>query len=152
VTHIYVFNIVQGLICLYALTMGGWPERCGAILLLAATGATLMLAFEPSTHFRTTDMREVAIDIVLMGGLITIAMLANRFWPLWLAALHLLGIGIHGVRGLDANLMPWMYGMAEGKIAYPMLGILGIGVLRHQIRVARHGRDPDWAFSWRDFR
>ncbi|WP_343529042.1 hypothetical protein [Sphingomonas sp.] len=148
-THIYVFNMFQALVCLYALAKGGWPERWAAILLASASVATIVLAFEPVTHFRTIDMRELAIDVFLMSGLFVVAILANRFWPLWLAALHLLGIGIHGVRGSDPALVPWMYAVAEGKIAYPMIGLLAVGVLRHRLRLARYGRDPDWSFSWR---
>ena len=35
---------------------------------------------------------------------------------LWLAALHLLAVGIHGVKGFDTALMPWMYAQAGGKL------------------------------------
>ncbi|MGE7206364.1 hypothetical protein ACQKJZ_11865 [Sphingomonas sp. NPDC019816] len=148
-THIYVFNLLQSLVCLYALALGGWPERSIAIILLAASVATLLLPFDPATSFRSVEKLELIIDLGLMGGLIVVALLANRFWPLWLAALHLLAIGIHGVRGFDTAMVPWMYAAAGGKLAYPMIGLLAAGVLRHRMRVARYGRDPDWTLPWR---
>jgi hypothetical protein len=150
-THIYVFNLVQGLICLCALWLGGWPERWTAIFLLGASVATILLPFDPSRSFRTVETLELLIDVSLMAGLISVALLANRFWPLWLTALHLLAIGIHGVKGFDTALVPWMYAAAGGKIAYPMIALLAIGVLRHRLRLARYGRDPDWTLPWRGY-
>ncbi|WP_230481357.1 hypothetical protein [Sphingomonas sp. Leaf21] len=148
VIHILVFNIVQGAVCLYALLLGGRPERWIAVMLLAASLATWLVPFDPSTSFRSVDMLTLGIDLTLMIGLIVVAMRANRFWPVWLAALHLLALGIHGVRGLDSDLMPWMYAAAAGKLAYPMILILALGVMRHRRRLALYGRDPDWARSW----
>ncbi len=151
-THIYVFNILQALVCLYALTLGGWPERATAVILLCASVATIVLPFDPSTSFRSVETLELVIDVTLMGGLMAVALLANRFWPLWLAALHLLAVGIHGVKGFDPALMPWMYAQAGGKLAYPMLVLLAAGVLRHRLRLARYGSDPDWSPPWRNIR
>ncbi|MDQ1158699.1 hypothetical protein QE385_003026 [Sphingomonas sp. SORGH_AS 950] len=148
-THVYVFNFLQGLVCLYALTLGGWPERTTAVILLCASVATVVLPFDPSTSFHRVEALELGIDLALMMGLTGVALLANRFWPLWLAAFHLLAVGIHGVKGFDPALMPWMYAAAGGKLAYPMLVLLGMGVLRHRIRLARYGTDPDWTLPWR---
>lgn len=151
-THIYVFNFLQGLVCLYALTLGGWPERATAVILLCASVATVALPFDPTTSFHRVETLELVVDLTLMAGLMAIALLANRFWPLWLAALHLLAVAIHGVKGFDTALMPWMYAAAGGKLAYPMILLLATGVLRHRIRLARYGNDPDWTLPWRDER
>ncbi|HIV76324.1 MAG TPA: hypothetical protein H9899_02245 [Candidatus Sphingomonas excrementigallinarum] len=151
-THVYIFNLIQALVCLYALTMGGWPERATAVILLFASVATIVLRFDPSTSFHSVETLELVIDLTLMFGLMAIALLANRFWPLWLAALHLLAVGIHGVKGLDPMLVPWMYAAAGGKLAYPMLLLLAAGVMRHRWRLARYGSDPDWTLPWRDIR
>lgn len=151
-THIYVFNLLQALVCLYALTLGGWPERATAVILLFASVATIILPFDPMTSFRRVETLELIIDLALMIGLMAIALLANRFWPLWLASLHLLAVAIHGVKGFDSGLVPWMYAAAGGKLAYPMLFLLAMGVLRHRIRLARYGTDPDWSLPWRDLR
>ncbi|MBZ6380673.1 MAG: hypothetical protein MIK27_10910 [Sphingomonas sanguinis] len=123
-----------------------------AIMLFLASIATWLLPFDPSTSFQSVESFELMIDLALMGGLITVALLANRFWPLWLAALHVLAIGIHGVRGFDAALMPWMYAAAGGKLAYPMIALLAMGVTRHRQRLARYGQDPDWILPWQDAR
>ncbi|WP_374295419.1 hypothetical protein [Sphingomonas sp.] len=144
--HIYVFHAFQTLVCIYALVAGGKPERAVAVMLLVASFATLALPFDAGS-FHALEVVGLIIDLGLMGGLVAVALVANRFWPLWLAAIHLLAIGIHGVKALDAGLMPWMYAGAGGKLAYPMLIILAAGVMRHRTRIVRQGSDPDW--SWR---
>ncbi|MDQ1229984.1 hypothetical protein [Sphingomonas sp. SORGH_AS_0879] len=148
--HVYIFNTLQAVVCLYALLRGGRPERWTAIMLFVASVATYLVPFDPATSFRSVDMAGLVIDLALMAGLVVVAAVANRFWPLWLAALHLLAIGVHGVRGLDPGLMPWMYAVAAGKLAYPMILVLALGVMRHQRRLALYGHDPDWSLSWRE--
>ena len=88
----------------------------------------------------------LAIDIVTLLALVAIALTANRYWPLYVAALQLLTIAIHGVKAYDAQLPQWMYISANGKLAYPTLILLVAGVVRHRKRLGEWGRDPDWSF------
>lgn len=147
--HIYVFYAVQALICLFAFVSGGRPERLAALLLLLAALGNAALPNHPGVSFHMVEGPAALIDLVLMASLVALSVRANRFWPLWLAALQLLAIAIHGVKAFEPVLVPWMYAGAAGKIAYPMMAVLMMGVWRHRRRIAEFGADPDWSpLTW----
>jgi hypothetical protein len=143
--HILVFAIIQALVCIYVFFRGGSPERITASLLLVATGLTYAVPFDPAQGWLYVRLPILVVDMALLVGLCAVAARANRFWPIWLSALHLVAIAVHGVRALDPSLIPWIYGVAIGKIAYPMLLILLVGSARHHRRKRRHGRYADWS-------
>lgn len=142
--HILVFNLIQVLICGYAVWRGGQPERVVAVLLLVAAGLTYALPVVPR-EFDQLHWRVMAIDLVLLGALVGVALYAARFWPLWLAAVHLIAIAVHGAKAYRPMLLPWMYAVAVSQVAYIMLGLLLVGTIRHQQRRAAVGIDPDWS-------
>lgn len=143
--HILVYNLVQALVCLYALARGGSPERLVAIMFLVAAGATYLVPFVPNHSWHSVRVPILLIDLALLAGLVGIAVRANRFWPIWIGALHLLTVAVHGIRAIDPAFVSWMYGAAIGKIAYPMLLLLLIATARHRRRLLDRGRDPDWS-------
>ena len=144
-THILVFNLVLFGACLYALAAGGAPERWTAAVFLGGALMTFLLPFQPNVSYHTVHLRILAVDCLVLLGLVGIALRADRFWPLYVSALHLLTIAIHGVKALDPTLVPWMYAGASAKIAYPMLVLLALGVIRHRHRLALFGSDRDWS-------
>ena len=140
-THIIVFNLLLVAICGYALVGGGSPERATAAVFLIAALASYLA---PYRHFRELEIALFAIDLVTFFALVAIALRADRFWPLYVSALQLLTIAIHGVKAYQPTLVNWMYGGASSKIAYPMIVLLAIGVMRHRVRIAGRGAEPDW--------
>lgn len=142
-THIIVFNLLLGAACLYAFTRGGAPERLTAAVFLIAACASY---YAPFSRYRQVEMTLFAIDLVTLVALAVIAARADRFWPLYVSALQLLTLMIHGAKAYQPELVHWMYGGASGKIAYPMIVLLVIGVVRHRRRLGEWGRDPDWSF------
>ena len=144
-THILVFNTFLGIACCYALARGGAPERLTALMLLAAAAATYLVPFVPDRSWRALRVEILLVDLALMGGLVAVAVRAARFWPIWLASLHLLTLCVHALRAVDPRFVSWMYGGAIGKIAYPMLLILMVGTARHRARLRDRGTDPDWS-------
>ncbi|HVF92932.1 MAG TPA: hypothetical protein VM900_01315 [Sphingomonas sp.] len=141
-THIIVFNLLLVAACGYAFVAGGAPERLTAAVFLVAAAATYVA---PYRQFREWEIALFAIDVATLVALAAIAARADRFWPLYVSALQLLTLGIHGVKAYQPALVHWMYGGASGKIAYPMLALLAVGVLRHRRRLTQHGSDPDWS-------
>ena len=91
------------------------------------------------------DWGGLTIDLAFLASLIVIAVRADRFWPLWLAALQLVAIGVHGVRAYDPHILPIVYARIVGEIAYPMLALLVIGTVRHHSRALRFGGERDWS-------
>jgi len=142
--NVIVYNLMLAAMLAYAAMRGGQPERLAAFGWAAASLATLALPFDPYRTFHHIDPLEVAIDVAVLVWLVAIAAIANRFWPMWVAALHLLGVAVHGVKAYEPDLLPSVYALAVGKIAYPILAIIIVGVFRHQDRSRRVGRYRDW--------
>ncbi len=145
--HILFYYAVALATCGFALRHGGLPERIVAIAFLLAAIVSSVIAFSMRDAFQSVDGALFAMDLVLLAGLVGIAACANRFWPIWISALHLLTIAVHGVKAYDPTLVPWMYAAAVSKIAYPMLALLLIGTERHRRRKACYGNDPDWSIA-----
>lgn len=145
-THILVFNLVLLATCGYALFAGGAPERWTATVFVTGALATFAVPdFYPSGPYRQVEPILLAIDAVMLCALVVVALRADRYWPLYVSALHLITLAIHGVKAVDPSLVPWMYAGASGKIAYPMLLMLAFGALRHRQRIALFGSDRDWS-------
>ncbi|WP_380783505.1 hypothetical protein [Sphingomonas sp. R86520] len=143
--RIAVFYLVQIIITLLAIRRGGAPERIVGLALLSATIGTTLIPFEPHQTFHGINWYALYIDGVLLAVLLVIAARADRYWPLWLAALQVVTIGIHGVRAYDPFFLPIVYARLAGDIAYPMLALLLVGIVRHD----RRSGDADWSpFKW----
>lgn len=143
--HVWLFNLFLLVVCAYAFWAGGAPERWTALLFVAGVIVTSLIPFRQQHSFHSVFWLLLAVDAAMLVGLVGIALHANRFWPLYVSALHLVTLAIHGVKALQPDLVPWMYAVANGKIAYPMLVLLAVGALRHRDRLARFGSDRDWS-------
>ena len=144
-SHVLVYYAIALATCWFAFRHGGRPERLVAAAFLLAAIVSSVLAFSARPAFRSVDGALLSVDLALLAGLVAVAMFANRFWPIWISALHLLAITVHGVRAYDPTLVPWMYAAAISKIAYPMLAVLIVGTERHRRRRWSYGCDPDWS-------
>ena len=141
-THILVFNLILVAACLYAFWAGGAPERATALVFLIAATASYL---RPYTGSNAAEPQLALIDALTLVALTIIAVKANRFWPMYQSALQLLTLAIHGVKLVHPGLAHWMYINAYGKLAYPTLALLAIGVLRHRRRIVVFGSDRDWS-------
>ncbi|MDE0878640.1 MAG: hypothetical protein OSB00_08240 [Sphingomonas bacterium] len=143
-THIIVFNGLLIASIAYAMLKGGAPERLIAtIFLIAATASYLA----PYSGYHVLEADILLIDAIALLALIAVALVANRYWPMYEAALQLLTVAIHAVKAYNPELAYWMYGGASAKIAYPTLIILVIGVARHRKRLIGTGVDRPWSHS-----
>jgi len=144
VIHIVIFNVVQLAVAFYAFRRGGAPERWVGALMLLANIATAFRPYNAATSFGSLDAYLFGIDLLLLLAFAALALTADRFWPMWVAALQLDAVAIHMVRGIDPEMVPYVYAWLTGQIAYPMMAILAIGTTRHQRRLSASGSDPDW--------
>lgn len=144
-THVILFNLLLFAACGYAFWAGGAPERWTAAVFVFGATATAFLPFQQRLSYHAVFLPLLAVDAAMLLGLTGIALRANRFWPLYVSALHMLTLAIHGVKAFQPSLVPWMYAGASSKIAYPMLVLLAIGALRHRDRITRLGSDRDWS-------
>ena len=143
--HVMLFNLLLLGVCGYACWAGGAPERWTALVFVLGAIATAVLPFEQRFSYHSVFWPLLSVDLGMLIGLIGIALRANRFWPLYVSALHVITVAIHGVKAFQPGLVPWMYAGASSKIAYPMLILLAAGAWRHRHRLIRFGSDRDWS-------
>jgi hypothetical protein len=144
---IEVFIILVMLLAVQAAWRGGAPERLASAAMLAATIATMLANTGMALPFREIEWRLLWIDAALLVALALIAMFADRFWPLWVAALQALAVSAHAARGVDPQILPFAYWLLLGKLSYPMILMLGIGIERHQWRKRRGFPELAWSNS-----
>lgn len=94
----------------YAFWRGGRPEKQAAATLLA------MLVFDRAYHalgaetgYFEVDVFHVFNDGWALLALLSIALTADRFWPLWIAALQVIAFCAHYVRIADLTVPPIVY-------------------------------------------
>lgn len=143
-----LFNTLLFMACAYALWRGGMPERICAGLLF--TGVVATLAAAPALQWSNKDVEWgiFLIDGSLLICLLMLALHANRFWPMWAAAIHSLAVLAHVTKALAPEISPLFYATLAMGSAWPPLILLAVGTWRHHQRVAAGTQDPDWT----DFR
>lgn len=137
-----VFGILQLCVLIYAWRRGGWPERVCASATTFALVIGWALPFDPGTSYRTVETARLAIDGALCLILVGVALWADRFWPLWVAALQLLSVAVHGVRAMDPSILPSVYGLVIEQFGWPIVALMWVGVLRQDYR-QKVQRAPD---------
>ncbi len=130
--------------CLYALARGGTPERAAVGILVSAVVAS---AITPSTglhRFFQLELGMLVVDTCLFLAMTVLALKAQRYWPMWLAAVKLNTVMTH-LLILSPSLMPWSYAVANAAWSYPSPLLIAIGAVRHRQRLKRYGVDPAWS-------
>lgn len=143
--RVLIFNLLQIGATVYALRRGGAPERMvGLALLLGAVG-TRLLQSDLVQRFVAVEVGVAAVDVALLAALLAVALLADRFWPLWIAALQALGAGSHLVRLVDGDILRVVYAFLSAIASYPMLAILVFATSRHDRRERVNGPERSWS-------
>lgn len=142
---IVLFNILLIVTCGYALVRGGAPEQAAAIMLFTAAAATLALNLVAPLVFENLESGVLVIDCVLLAGLIVLSLYADRYWTLWLAALHAFAVAVHLARAANPHLLPFVYLVAAGLMSVPMQLGLVWATWRHHKRKMANGTDNAWS-------
>jgi hypothetical protein len=122
--------------CSYAAWCGGWPERAGAAIMIAATVLTIIAA---TTFTPTWDKPEAGIflvDLMMLAALVNLALYSDRYWPIWVTSFHLIAVTIHLATLVDRSVAALAYANAAEFWAYPMMAGLAFGTWNHR----RHQR------------
>lgn len=122
--------------CGAALVWGRKYERIAALVFIAATVASILTESPAEGRYNGIEMSDLIVDSGVLVAVVTIALMSDRFWPLWAAGLQLVDSMSHVLKAVDADLIPKVYGAAERFWSYPILLILLIGAWRqHQRRL-----------------
>jgi hypothetical protein len=144
----WYFRLLLVLCCGYAWWKGGGPERAAAAIYVAGVVLTHLAQNVSGTWWSSVEAGIFAVDVAVLCGLAAVALMAERFWPLWLTALHLLATTGHVVKLADPTLIRWGYAFIIAVWSYPMLALIVVGTLNHQRRLARFGADRSWSISF----
>ncbi|HEX9965917.1 MAG TPA: hypothetical protein VGB04_13160 [Allosphingosinicella sp.] len=142
-----IFDVLFLATCIYAFWWGGAPERVGAAIYLMGVAFTQVAASGAASRFSSVEEGILAVDVAMLLALLVLTVRAERFWPIWVTALHAISTAAHAVRLSDADVIPWAYAFALAFWSYPMLFLLALGTWNHQKRLARFGVDKSWSSS-----
>lgn len=121
-------------VLVYALARGGGSERAGALILIAGSLLTHVALSPIGSRFTEVELSVLAVDLVVLGGFVTLALHSDRYWPIWIAALQLIGVLAHIARLADPSMMRTGYAFILALWSYPMLALIALGTWRQHRR------------------
>ncbi|KQM89191.1 hypothetical protein ASE70_16610 [Sphingomonas sp. Leaf22] len=130
-------------VSVWTLRRGGAPERIATSAILFAVAATIAVA--SNRIFGSREIGIFVVDMVLTLVICTLAMLAERFWPVWLSAILIVGVMLQLAIWYAPHYYRDVYLILHAMSAYPTLLLILAGTLRHRHRLRRDGHDPAWS-------
>lgn len=123
--------------CGYALWKGSRDAR-----IVAATCLIAAIASIPIAAYGSIETNVLIVDLLVLASFVYVALQSDRFWPLWIAGLHVTTVVAHALKLLSGDLVPIAYAVALRFWAYPELIILAVAVWRHNQRTTSSLRAP----------
>lgn len=142
-----LFNITLVLICAFALTRGGKPERIGALLNLAGSFATGALQWFHAVSAALATSMTLTIDAGVALAFFWLAISTTRFWPIWAFGFALANLLVSVVAAMLPEVAPFIYHTGLVIYAYLALGALALGTYklpRDADPVIRDGFRQSW--------
>jgi hypothetical protein len=143
--NVAVYLVLLTATCSYALWRGGPPERIAAGIILAAVFASGLVASSYRGAFAQREVGIFLVDLMMFGAATVLALRAERFWPLCLAALLGLGAQLQLLSWLAPESGRQVYKVLHALNAYPVLLVLAAGTWRHRGLLAATGADASWS-------
>jgi hypothetical protein len=101
-----------------AFRWGGLDERITAIGFFVATLASNA---SNASLYGHTEVGILAVDVVLLVGLIVLALRSDRFWPMYAAAFQLVAVTVHIASLAEQGNFAWAYAVALIFWSYPVM-------------------------------
>jgi hypothetical protein len=133
---VILFWVLLVVSCGYALWRGRKYERIAALVFVTATILSIIGHSPLRGRYIELEASDLIVDSAVLVVVMTIALVSDRFWPLWAAGLQLVDSLSHVMKAIDADLVPTVYGAAERFWSYPILLILFIGAWRQHRRTS----------------
>lgn len=134
-----LFIVLLISMCGFALFKGGRDERLVALTCVVGTIATHFVLSPLRDRYAAVESGVVVVDVVVLACFIVVALISDRFWPLWVAGLQLTTVAGHFFKAWQTDASPIVYGATLQFWSYPILVILGIGTWRRARRVMFEG-------------
>ena len=133
---------------LYVFWRGGSPERVGmAVIVIGSILTTASSTANLGIRFHSIEMGMFIVDVVVLIAFVALALAADRYWPLWVAGLQLIGVATHTLMLTSPDMVPWVYAVTQSLWGYPILLAIVVGTARHRKRMVRRAVDPSWTRS-----
>jgi len=123
------------LTCGYALYRGGRYERLVALICIVGTFATVTVNSPLNRMYANVEQGALLVDLAVLAAFVAVALVSDRFWPLWVAGLQLTTSIAHFLKAVDPQMVPLAYGAAVRFWGYPILIILFFGAWRYHRRL-----------------
>ncbi len=120
--------------CSYAAWCGGWPERAGAGIMVAATVLTIIAATTFYPSWQGPEVGIFLVDLMVLAAFVNLALYSDRYWPLWVTSFHLIAVTIHVATLVDRSVAALAYANAAEFWAYPEMLMLAYGTWNHRRR------------------
>jgi hypothetical protein len=133
---VILFWVLLVVSCGYALWRGRKYERIAALVFVTATILSIIGHSPLRGRYIELEASDLIVDSAVLVVVMTIALVSDRFWPVWAAGLQLVDSMSHVMKAIDADLVPTVYGAAERFWSYPILLILFIGAWRQHRRTS----------------
>lgn len=111
----------------YAWWRGGRPERLGALLLIAGSLLTMLAGSPAVRRFASVETGILLVDFATLAAFLWLALFSDRYWPLWIAALQLIGVLAHFAKLADLEMPRNGYAFLQAFWSYPMMLAIVIG-------------------------
>ena len=134
---------------LFVVWKGGPPERLGLVILIIGSVATFVAGTLEGQEFKSFEVSVFLVDVAVLLAFLWLAIRADRFWPMGVAALQLVGLASHAAELASSRIIAWVYSIGQALWSYPIILLIVWGTVRHQRRLARHGADASWTPSLR---
>jgi len=102
------------------------------------------VALPQGGRYDSVDVGFFLIDVVGLVIFATLALKANRIYPLWLLAAQLVSVMMHFARDISANMEGVVYFILTTAPSYVQITALGVGLYCHRRRIARYGKYRSW--------
>lgn len=150
VSWTWAFNIAtMAMLFAAALRWGAGPERfCATVVVFMNVGDRLYhAAVARDTIYASVDIGHLLLDLTSAALFISVALRANRIYPLWLSAFQLVSVVSHFVREVDGKVGNLTYAVLNYAPYNFILLILAGGIWAHARRVKRFGPYRSWRTS-----
>lgn len=139
-----VYWLVLALAAIHVAWRGGAPERWALAIYAVASALTPLLLSPLAERFRGPEWSGMLVDLANYGAFLVLAVVANRFWPLWISAMQGVALATHMLGLFHEKRLNLTYALFAQMWAYPIIALIVIGAERHRRRLARTGSDRSW--------
>ncbi len=130
------------LTCGYAFYRGGQYERFAAVVCIFGSFATVAVNSPLNQRYVGVESGALLVDSAVLVAFFAVALLSDRFWPLWVAGLQLTTSLARVLKAIEPDLFPPAYGAAVRFWSYPILIIVAVAAWRRQRRLIAEQQVP----------